>query len=128
MAVNRRNQSPADAELSLGNVPHHEACEMKAFLITPDTQSIDQVDVTSLDDIKALIGFDTLESDAVGAQGDRLFFDEECFLRGASGRVQIDTLVPVSGRGVVVGAANGSADLRDVVIDIDDLRGRTKYL
>ena len=101
---------------------------MKAFLITPDTQSIDQVDVTSLDDIKALIGFDTLESDAVGAQGDRLFFDEECFLRGASGRFQIDTLVPVSGRGVVVGAANGGADLRDVVIDIDDLRGRTKYL
>jgi len=100
---------------------------MKAFLITPDTRSIDEINVSSLDDIKALIGFDTLESDAIGSEGDRLYFDEECFLRGASGRFQIDTLVPVSGKAVVVGMAKDGASLRDVTIDIDDLRRRTKF-
>jgi hypothetical protein len=101
---------------------------MKAFLITPDAQSIEPVDVAGLDDIKALIGFDTLESDAVGGEGDRLYFDEDCFLKGASGRFQIDTLIPVSGKGVVVGTTDGGATLQDVVTGIDDLRGRTKYL
>lgn len=101
---------------------------MRAFSITPDTQSIDEVEVVSLDDVKVLIGFDTLESDAVGSGGDRLYFDEECFLRGSVGRFQIDTLVPVSGKGVVVGMADDGATLRDVVIGIDDLRGRIKYL
>jgi len=101
---------------------------MKAFLITPDTQSIDEVDVAGLDDLKALIGFDTLESDAVGSEGDRLYFDEECFLRGATGRFQIDTLVPVSGKGVVVGTADDGATLRNVVMSVDELRGRITYL
>jgi hypothetical protein len=101
---------------------------MKAFLITPETQSIDETEVGSQDDIKALIGFDTLESDAVGSEGDRLYFDEECFLRGTSGRFQIDTLVPVSGKAVVVGTAGDGASLRDVVMGIDELRGRVKYL
>jgi len=100
---------------------------MKAYLITPDKQSIDEVEVTGLDDVKALIGFDTLESDAIGSEGDRLYFDEECFLRGASGRFQIDTVIPVSGKGVVVGTADNGATLHDVVTDIDDLRRRTKY-
>lgn len=101
---------------------------MKAFLITPDTKSIDVVEVATLDDVKSLIGFDTLESDLIGSDGDRLYFDEECFLRGTSGRFQIDKVVPVAGPGVVVGTADDGATLRDVVADIDDLRGRIKYL
>jgi hypothetical protein len=101
---------------------------MKAFLITPETQSIDELEVASQEDIEALIGFDTLESDAVGSEGDRLYFDEEGFLRGTSGRFQIDTLVPVSGKAVVVGTAGDGASLRDVVMGIDELRGRVKYL
>lgn len=100
---------------------------MKALLITPDTQSIDEVEVSKLDDIKALIGFDTLESDVIGSAGDRLYFDEECFLRGASGRFQIDTVIPVSGKGVVIGVSEDGSELRDVTIDTDDLRRRTKF-
>ena len=98
---------------------------MRALLITPDTQSIEEVDVASLDDIKALIGFDTIESDAIGSEGDRLFFDEECFLRQSKGRFQIDTLIPVAGRGVIVGADGDN--LRDAVTAIESLRGRIKY-
>jgi len=36
-------------------------------------------------------------------------------------------VVPVSGKGVVVGTADVGAELRDVTIDIDDLRRRTKF-
>lgn len=73
-----------------------------------------------------LVGYATLESDAVGSAGDHLFFDEECFLRGTAGRFQLDTLVPVSGVGVVVGM-DGDA-LRDAKTDLEDLRRRIRYL
>jgi hypothetical protein len=101
---------------------------MKAIVISPSTQSIETVDVASLDDVKAIVGYDTLESDAIGALGDRLYFDEECFLRGTSGRFQIDSVIPVAGKGVIVGTVDGGATLRDVVTDADDLRQRIRYL
>lgn len=99
---------------------------MRAILIQPDTRSLEVVDVRSRDDIARLVGYATLESDAVGSAGDHLFFDEECFLRGTTGRFQIDTLVPVSGVGVIVGM-DGDA-LRDATTDLEDLRHRIRYL
>jgi len=101
---------------------------MKALLIDPEHRSIEAIDLHSHADLAGLIGYDTIESDAVGAAGDRLFFDEECFLRGTSGRFQIDTLIPVSGRAVIVGTADDSATLRDVATGIEDVRSRIKYL
>ncbi|MFZ0790617.1 MAG: hypothetical protein WAM94_13475 [Chromatiaceae bacterium] len=101
---------------------------MKALLISAAERSIGETEVSSLDDIKALIGFDTIESDTIGSEGDRLYFDEECFLRGTSGRFQIDTVIPVAGKGVVVGTEEDGATLRDVATTIDGLRGRIKYL
>jgi len=101
---------------------------MKALLISAAEESIGEIEVSSLDDIKALIGFDTIESDTIGSEGDRLYFDEECFLRGTNGRFQIDTVIPVAGKGVVVGTEEDGATLRDVATAIDRLRGRIKYL
>jgi hypothetical protein len=101
---------------------------MKALLINPETRSIEAVDIGSHADLASLIGYDTIESDAVGTAGDRLYFDEECFLRGTTGRFQIDTLVPVSGRAVIVGTADDGVTLRDVASDIEDVRSRIKYL
>jgi len=101
---------------------------MKALLINPESRSIEAVDIGSQAELASLIGYDTIESDAVGAAGDRLYFDEECFLRGTAGRFQLDTLVPVSGRAVIVGSADDGATLRDVATDIEDLRSRIKYL
>jgi hypothetical protein len=37
-------------------------------------------------------------------------------------------VVPVAGKGVIVGTADGGLTLRDVATDIDDLRRRTKYV
>lgn len=101
---------------------------MKAILINPDNRSIDAIDFGDRDDLVRLIGFDTLESDAVGTAGDRLYFDEECFLRGTSGRFQIDTIIPVSGKGVIVGSAEDGITLSDVVTSVDELRSRIKFI
>ena len=100
---------------------------MRAILIKPENRSIEAVDIEGRDDIVRLVGYATLESDAVGDAGDRLFFDEECFLRGTIGRFRIDTLVPVSGVGVIVGTGDGDA-LRDAAMSVDDLRARIRYL
>jgi hypothetical protein len=101
---------------------------MKAFLINPEDRSIEAVDVADRAAIAKLIGFDTIESDAVGTAGDRLYFDEECFLRGTKWRFQIDSVIPVSGKVVLIGTADEGKILRDVMTDIDSLRGCTKYL
>ncbi|MFO7542934.1 MAG: hypothetical protein R6W97_09050 [Thiobacillus sp.] len=106
----------------------NEIPKMKAILINPENRSIESVDINDRNDIVRLVGYDTLESDAVGSEGDRLYFDEECFLRGTTGRFQIDTIIPVSGKGVIVGSSDGGSTLHDAVIDIDALRSRIKYL
>lgn len=101
---------------------------MKALLITPEDQSIEAVEVSGREDIVRLVGYETLESDEVGDQGDRLFFDEECFLRATPGRFQIGSLIPVSGKGVVVGMADDGVSLKDVALDPDELRGQIRFL
>jgi hypothetical protein len=101
---------------------------MKAILINPEKRSAEAIAIQGRDDLVRLIGYDTLESDAVGTAGDRLFFDEECFLRGTAGRFQIDTVIPVSGIGVLVGSRDEGGTLCDVATGIDDLRSRIKYL
>ena len=105
-----------------------EATPMKALLINPEARSIEAVEVGGLDDIVRLIGHETVISDEIGPEGDRLFFDEECFLRGTQGRFQVDSVVPVSGIGVVVGASGADSSLRDVVSDARSLEQRLKYL
>ena len=77
---------------------------MKAYLIDAQNQTVEHIDVGSIEDIVKVIGYDTIESEAVGNLGDRLFFDEECFIRGSEGRFQLDKLIPVSGKGLLVGS------------------------
>lgn len=100
---------------------------MKALLINPQAKSVEPVEIDGMDDIVKLIGYDTIESDAVGKEGDRLYFDEECFLRGTEGRFQIDTVIPVSGNGVLIGTKSDGV-LCDVATSVDDLRNRIKYI
>jgi hypothetical protein len=101
---------------------------MKAFLIAADTQTVEAIEITDLADIQSQIGVDTIISDPIGTNGDRLFFDEECFLRGTAGRFKIDALVPVAGRAVVIGASADGETLSDVTTDLADLRARITYL
>jgi len=101
---------------------------MRAILINPESRSIETIDIGGREDIAKRIGFETLESDALGTEGDRLYFDEECFLRGTGGRFQVDSIIPVSGKAVIVGTSGDGTALRDAATDGDSLRGRIKYL
>jgi hypothetical protein len=101
---------------------------MKALLINPEARSIEEIEVQNQEEIASVIGFDTITSDEIGPDGDRLYFDEECFLRGTSGRFQIDTVIPVSGKGVVIGSSDDGQTLQDVVSDVDNVSSRIKYL
>ena len=98
-----------------------------AFLISSDDKTIEPVELSGAEDVARLIGFDTIETDDVDDAGDRLFFDEECFIRGTAGRFQIDKLIPVAGKGVVVGVADDSETLTDVSISLDELRERIRF-
>ena len=101
---------------------------MKALLVNPETRSIEPIEIAGHDDIVKLIGYDTIISDEIGPEGDRLFFDEECFLRGTEGRFQIDTVIPVSGKGIIVGSSDDGTTLQNVSSDVESINGRIKYL
>jgi hypothetical protein len=101
---------------------------MKAILISGEKRSIEAIDIDDREAIAKVIGFDTIESDAVGADGDRLYFDEECFLRGTGGRFQVDNLIPISGKAIIVGTTGDGTVLRDAATDLESLRGRIRYL
>ena len=103
---------------------------MKAILITPASESVDQVEIANIEDIKRFIGFDTVDSDEIGPDGDRLYFDEECFIRGdaVSGRFQIDKVAPVAGKGMIVGSIGGGETFQDVVSSVDSIKERLVYL
>lgn len=103
---------------------------MKVLLIDPFKQNIEHLEITGkLADIRAAIGFDTIESDEIGDDDDRLFFDEECFIRKQPhpGRFRLDRLPPVAGRAVVVGGGPDEATLREPSISLHALQARVTF-
>ena len=102
---------------------------MRAFLIDPTAQSVEAVDVEDLDGVRALIGHPSVDCDEIDDNGDRLYFDEACFIRAAPGapRFQLDRLAPVAGRGVVIGSCAAGSRLGDAVIGLDALRRRVTF-
>jgi hypothetical protein len=102
---------------------------MRAFLIDPAARSVGSADVDSLDGIRALIGHPSIDSDEIDENGDRLYFDEACFIRAAPGapRFRLDSLAPVAGRGVVIGSCAAGSRLADAVIGLDALRRRVTF-
>ena len=101
---------------------------MKAYLIDPVTQFIKATKVESLDDIKQLIGFDTVNSDVIDDVGDRLYFDNENNAKDSESRFQIDNLITVSGKAVIVGTMDDGETLCDANVDMYGLNRRLKYL
>ena len=103
---------------------------MKGFLIDPAARTITPVDIEGgVDGVRTLIGFATVDSDEIDDNGDRLFFDEECFIRSAPGspRSRLDNLAPVAGKGVVVGSSARGKALADAVIGLEALRRRVTF-
>ena len=103
---------------------------MKGFLIDPVARTIAPVDIVGgLDGVRGLIGFATVDSDEIDENGDRLFFDEECFIRTAPGspRFRVDNLAPVAGKGVVVGSSAQGRQLGDASIGLEALQRRVTF-
>ena len=99
---------------------------MTCCVIDPTAKTITSVPWDGgLEAIRQLIGFETIDSDEIDANGDRLFFDEKCFIRQTPGvgRFQLDSLAPVAGVGVVVGAGESSPQ-----VTLQVLQERVKFL
>jgi hypothetical protein len=115
-----------------GSIPsiytNHWIGPMRAFLIDAFQQSVEPVEIEpTLAGIRQAIGFDTIDSDPIDGGDDRLFFDDECFLRVQShpGRFRLDSLPPVAGRGLV--AAGDLNAPREPLVSLEALRARVKF-
>ena len=103
---------------------------MTCFVIDPTAKTITPVPWDGgLEAIRQLIGFETIDSDEIDANGDRLYFDEKCFIRQTPGvgRFQLDSLAPVAGMGVVVGHGAQGA-LQTPQVSLKALIARVKFL
>jgi hypothetical protein len=104
---------------------------MKAYLIDANRKTVSPVDLADgLTGVRRLIGYDSVDSEEIDASGDRLFFDEGCFLRDQSGkgRFKLDNLVPVADKAVVAGSSDDGATLKDALADLDALQARITWL
>jgi hypothetical protein len=104
---------------------------MKAYLIDANSKTVSPVELPAgLPDIRRLIGYDSIDSEEIDVSGDRLFFDEGCFLRdqGGKGRFRLGTLVPVADKAVVAGSSDDGATLGDVAVELAALQQRISWL
>ncbi len=99
---------------------------MHALMIDGESRSIVSVDVSCLADIAKLVGQDSIISDDID-QKDAVYFDEDCFIRGTTGRFQIDKLPPIAGKAVAVGHVQGE-QLSNVSLSLEELKNRTAFL
>ncbi|MDO9386893.1 MAG: hypothetical protein Q7T65_09315 [Thiobacillus sp.] len=104
---------------------------MKAYLIDTNQKTVSLIDLNDgLAEIRRLIGYDSIDSEEIDASGDRLFFDEGCFLRDqpGRGRFKLDKLPPVADKAVVVGSSDDGATLKDAAVELTTLQGRINWL
>ena len=104
---------------------------MQVFVIDPATKEIREAKITDGEsDVRQLIGFDSIDFDEIDDNGDRLYFDESCFIRhGADvGRFRVDSLAPVAGKGVFAGGEPGAKAIAGAQISIEALRARVQFL
>ena len=100
---------------------------MKALIIKAADRSFEEIEITDLPQITGIIGFDTVIADDIDNSGDKLYFDEECFLRGTEGRFQLDKLIPVSGNAVIIGSTPDGS-LADLATDVEALKARVQFI
>ena len=104
---------------------------MQVFVIDPSTKDIRAAEIADGETgVRQLIGFDSVDFDEIDDNGDRLYFDESCFIRhGADvGRFRVDSLAPVAGKGVVAGGEPGGKAIAGAQMSIEALRARVQFL
>jgi hypothetical protein len=102
---------------------------MKAILIDPVAKHIDWIECANeASQWAARIGAKAVEFDDVKGTSDRLCFDEDCFIAAKPGRFQLDTLAPVAGAALIVGAEQANGTAGEPSIALDALRERIRFL
>lgn len=104
---------------------------MHVFVINPTLKTVKAIVILgSLDDIRALIGFDSIDSDEIDNNGDRLFFDESCFIRPQDGvgRFKVDSLAPVAGIGVIANSRDEAKSIQAPEVTLQELTKRITFL
>lgn len=104
---------------------------MQVFVIDASAKDIQAIDISDGEaEVRRLIGFDSIDFDEIDDNGDRLYFDESCFIRhGAEvGRFRVDSLAPVAGKGVVAGGEPGGKVIAGAQISLEALRARVQFL
>jgi hypothetical protein len=103
---------------------------MQVLIINPNTKEIKALEISNTKEaLQEVIGFATIDSDEIDDNGDRLFFDEECFIRQQSvGRFKVDSLAPVAGIGVIVNSNDLGNPLQSAIVTIADLEKRVTFL
>jgi len=104
---------------------------MQVYVINPTLKTVSAVDISgSLDDVRGLIGFASIDSDEIDNNGDRLFFDEECFIRQQDGvgRFKVDNLAPVAGIGVIANSRDEAKSIQTPEVSLQDLTKRITFL
>lgn len=103
---------------------------IQVLLINPNTKTVSYVDIADTKEaLQELIGFTSIDSDEIDDNGDRLFFDEDCFIRqqANTGRFKIDSLAPVAGIGVIVNNKDGKT-YQSAAVDLEALVKRVSFL
>ncbi len=104
---------------------------MRVYLIDPTSKTITEQQIDDAEaGIAKLIGYDSIDFDEIDDNGDRLFFDESCFIRhGADvGRFKVDNLAPVAGKGVIAGGPPGAKGTADAIVSAEALASRVSFL
>ena len=99
----------------------------KAFLIEGSARSISPIEFDSDEAMAELIGHESVIADPLDGDGDnKVFFDEDCFIRGEGGRFKIDRLPPISGIAVVM--AGSETNPQDCSLSIEEIQSRVEWL
>jgi hypothetical protein len=104
---------------------------MNAYLIDPSTREIRRVDLTQCtQEIASLLGAKSVDFDEIDDGGDRLYFDEDCFIKAKPGdaRFKVDNLAPVSGAGLICGTESPDGVLQSAQNDLADIEKRVQFL
>lgn len=104
---------------------------MKAYLIDPTSKEIRSVELTEgVTQIASMLGAKSVDFDEIDDGGDRLYFDEDCFIKAKPGdaRFKVDNLAPVSGCGLIAGTESPNGVLQSAANGIDQLAKRVQFL
>ena len=104
---------------------------MKAYRIDPAAKAITEIDLPNAQEGLAEIGAQKdIGFDEINDNGDRLYFDEACFIneKPGAGRFQLDRLPPVSGIGIIAGWDLSADKLDSVKVTHETLVSRVKFL